>query len=368
MRCRNSARSLAGADVALFYYAGHGVETHGLNYLVPVDAHPHRRSGCICANDRDVGHPRPDGEIRHPDQPGLARCLPRQPVSGPWRAFDDRRSGTDARAGRDVDFVCDPAAQRLAGWRDGHSPYTSALADAMQRPGSGLFKTFNEVGLAVEKATGGPQLPWVSSSPISGNFYFAGKPAAGEPRQRAPPGTRADPDCSRGAAVASRTIRCAAISSPIATGWRRCPTIPGTPPSLPGVEVDKINVAAATAACNDAIARYPDVARFIFEAGRVATARKDYAEARRLYEQAAAAGYAMAMNNIGGALRGWRGRCRGIMPKRRAGTARRWTPASRSPWSISAGYMTTGHGVTKDYARSAPTIRDGGQGRRAGRP
>lgn len=29
-----------GADVALFYYAGHGVETHGLNYLVPVDAHP----------------------------------------------------------------------------------------------------------------------------------------------------------------------------------------------------------------------------------------------------------------------------------------------------------------------------------------
>ena len=31
---------LIGADVALFYYAGHGVETHGLNYLAPVDAHP----------------------------------------------------------------------------------------------------------------------------------------------------------------------------------------------------------------------------------------------------------------------------------------------------------------------------------------
>jgi hypothetical protein len=31
---------LVGADVALFYYAGHGLETHGLNYLVPVDAHP----------------------------------------------------------------------------------------------------------------------------------------------------------------------------------------------------------------------------------------------------------------------------------------------------------------------------------------
>jgi uncharacterized caspase-like protein len=33
-------KDLIGADVALFYYAGHGVETHGLNYLVPVDANP----------------------------------------------------------------------------------------------------------------------------------------------------------------------------------------------------------------------------------------------------------------------------------------------------------------------------------------
>jgi TPR repeat protein len=41
--------------------------------------------------------------------------------------------------------------------------------------------------------------------------------------------------------------------------------------------------------------------------GRVATARKDYAEARRLYEKAAAAGYAMAMNNIGALYEGGSG-------------------------------------------------------------
>ena len=39
-------KELTGADVALFYYTGHGVETHGLNYLVPTDADP--------ANDGDV--------------------------------------------------------------------------------------------------------------------------------------------------------------------------------------------------------------------------------------------------------------------------------------------------------------------------
>ena len=42
-------KELIGADVALFYYAGHGVETHGLNYLVPVDANPaDERETCSC--------------------------------------------------------------------------------------------------------------------------------------------------------------------------------------------------------------------------------------------------------------------------------------------------------------------------------
>jgi len=34
------SKAMIGADVALFYFAGHGVEIHGKNYLVPVDAHP----------------------------------------------------------------------------------------------------------------------------------------------------------------------------------------------------------------------------------------------------------------------------------------------------------------------------------------
>lgn len=83
-----------------------------------------------------------------------------------------------APVGTLISFATQPRSVSLDGI-DGHSPYTRALVDAMQRPGSGLFKTFNEVGLAVAKATQGQQIPWVSSSPISGNFYFAGKPGSG---------------------------------------------------------------------------------------------------------------------------------------------------------------------------------------------
>jgi formylglycine-generating enzyme required for sulfatase activity len=60
-----------------------------------------------------------------------------------------------------------------------HSPFTAALADVIRRPGLGLFDTFNEIGLRVKRTTGAQQ-PWVSSSPIAGQFYFAGLPAAKE--------------------------------------------------------------------------------------------------------------------------------------------------------------------------------------------
>ena len=40
---QNFGRQMQGADVALFYYAGHGVQVSGANYLVPVGANPTAR-------------------------------------------------------------------------------------------------------------------------------------------------------------------------------------------------------------------------------------------------------------------------------------------------------------------------------------
>src|SRR6201986_1823877 len=174
------SKQLVGADVALFYYAGHGVETHGLNYLVPVDAHPQDEADVFAQM------------VSTPDIPGrLQKSGPRinlvlldacrdNPFAGRGvRSTTGGLAQMPAPIGTLISFATQPRSVSLDG-DNGHSPYARALVAAMQRPGSGLFKTFNEVGLAVEKATGGQQLPWVSSSPISGNFYFAGKaePAA----------------------------------------------------------------------------------------------------------------------------------------------------------------------------------------------
>ena len=41
---RSFGRALQGADVALFYYAGHGLQVRGANYLVPTNANPEREA------------------------------------------------------------------------------------------------------------------------------------------------------------------------------------------------------------------------------------------------------------------------------------------------------------------------------------
>jgi hypothetical protein len=71
------------------------------------------------------------------------------------------------------------------------------------------------------------------------------------------------------------------------------------PPAAAGVGIAEIDVRAALAACDDAMKRYPNIARFAFQAGRVALATKDYHHARELLEGAAALRSDAAMVDLG---------------------------------------------------------------------
>jgi cyclophilin family peptidyl-prolyl cis-trans isomerase len=77
-----------------------------------------------------------------------------------------------------ISYATQPGNVALDG-NDGNSPFTKALAQAVRKPGAGVFEVFNDVGLQVKRMTGGSQQPWVSSSPIDGQFYFAGLPPGG---------------------------------------------------------------------------------------------------------------------------------------------------------------------------------------------
>src|SRR3984885_12199209 len=168
---------LMGADVALFYYAGHGLQLRGTNYLVPVTANPTRET--------DVDFQMVDVALVLRQMEGAGTKLNlvildacrNNPFAGRGlRASDGGLAQIRAPEGTLLSYATQPGNVALDG-ADGHSPYTRALVETMQKPGLDVLQTFNQVGLIVKRATGSSQQPWVSTSPIDGSFYFSGGPA-----------------------------------------------------------------------------------------------------------------------------------------------------------------------------------------------
>ncbi len=164
---------LIGADVALFYYAGHGLQVRGTNYLVPVTANPTRET--------DVDFQMVDVSLVLRQMEGAGTKLNivildacrNNPFGGHGlRAADGGLAQIHAPEGTLLSYATQPGNVALDG-DDGHSPYTRALVETMQKPGLDVLQTFNQVGLLVKRATGSSQQPWVSTSPIDGSFYFS---------------------------------------------------------------------------------------------------------------------------------------------------------------------------------------------------
>ena len=167
---------LQGADVALFYYAGHGLQMRGSNYLVPIDANPTREAD-VDFQMVDVGLVLHQMDSARLNVVILDACR-NNPFGGrSLRAVGGGLAQMQAPEGTLISYATQPGNVAQDG-AAGDSPYTLALAQTIRRGGLDIFQTFNEVGLAVKRATGGEQQPWVSSSPIDGTFYFGGAPAA----------------------------------------------------------------------------------------------------------------------------------------------------------------------------------------------
>jgi uncharacterized caspase-like protein len=166
---------LQGADVGLFYYAGHGVQVRGQNYLVPVDANPTREADVdFELLDANLVLRQMEGAGTRLNLVMLDACRNNPLASRGFRSTGGGLAQMDAPEGTLISFATAPGKLALDG-SEGDSPYTKALAEIIRKPGLDVFQTFNQVGLAVASATGGSQQPWLSLSPIKGDFYFAGK-------------------------------------------------------------------------------------------------------------------------------------------------------------------------------------------------
>lgn len=171
---RKFGARLAGADVGLFYYAGHGVQVRGSNFLLPVTAN--------LTKEADVRYELIDVSVVL-DEMTLAEsrlniiildACRNNPFGGRGlRSVSSGLAQMQAPAGTIIAYATQPGAVAADG--DGaNSPYTEALAKAVSKPGDTVFDVFNDVGVTVKRNTGGAQQPWVSASPIEGRFYFLG--------------------------------------------------------------------------------------------------------------------------------------------------------------------------------------------------
>jgi len=115
--------------------------------------------------------------------------------------------------------------------------------------------------------------------------------------------------------------------------------------------VNKIDVVAALNACAAATQQYPSVARFAYEAGRIASAQKDFDAARQMYEKAIALGSSAALSALGNLYEYGSG-----VPKdyTKALQLFQKSAAARNPNGMqNLGYAyENGFGVTVDYAQA----------------
>ena len=176
---REFGRSLAGADVALVYYAGHGVQFGGENYLLPVDAaleHPNdldfdavRLTAVLDRMERDdrvnivLLDACRDNPLHQRWSGGTARGL----VLGEGAGL----SQTPGPIGTLVFFATQPDATADDGEGD-HSPFTASLLDHIDTPGMEIADLVREVRRDVAAATDNAQIPWDQSS-LTDRFFFA---------------------------------------------------------------------------------------------------------------------------------------------------------------------------------------------------
>ncbi|WP_458097828.1 caspase family protein [Roseomonas sp. WA12] len=168
--------ALQGADVGLFYYAGHGLQIGGTNWLVPVSANP--------SGPRDIDFQMVDAELVLKQmqfaQTKLNIVILDACRNNPFGGRGLRTTGgglAEMRApqGTLIAYATQPGNVAQDG-TGANSPFSASLASTLVQPGLDVFRVFNQVGLSVKRLTGGEQQPWVSSSPIEGDFFFAAAP------------------------------------------------------------------------------------------------------------------------------------------------------------------------------------------------
>jgi uncharacterized caspase-like protein len=187
-KLRAFSRSLEDADTAVVFYAGHGLQVAGRNYLVPVDASLKTERDLdfetigldFILRQMEAGR---DGKTSivfldacrdNPLARNLARSMGTRSAS-----VGSGLAEVQTGVGTFIAFSTQPGNVALDG-AGRNSPFTAALSNRIKEPGKNLTALMIEVRKDVLKATSGRQVPWDHSA-LTADFFFL--PVASQPDQ-----------------------------------------------------------------------------------------------------------------------------------------------------------------------------------------
>lgn len=182
-------RALEGAQTGLVFYAGHGIQVDGENYILPVDAtlqdKTDLRYKTVSLSDLVEDTEAPgrtniyilDACRNNP----LSRSFQRKSRSAVGQGLARLSAGT----GTMIAFATAPDDVALDG-QGANSPFTTALLRHLETPGLEINQLMTRVRADVFSSTGEQQLPWTNSA-LLGEFYFLPGDGTPPPAPVAPP-------------------------------------------------------------------------------------------------------------------------------------------------------------------------------------
>lgn len=179
-RLGKTMHGMSAEDVGLFYFAGHGVQTRGINYLLPANAQVQLEA------DLDLEGVAADAVLRQMEEGERATRIVildacrNMPILRSWRSPEIGLARMDAPRGTFIAYATAPGSVAFDG-AGRNSPFTAALVNEMLRPGQPIEAVFRNVRRAVLASTEGRQTTWDSSSLFEPFYFVPPAVAPGEP-------------------------------------------------------------------------------------------------------------------------------------------------------------------------------------------
>jgi hypothetical protein len=166
------ADGMKEGGVAALYFAGHGLQLAGENYLLPMNLPPLTQKLV-----RDDAYPLQHAIDRLRNSGAqvsmiIVDACRNVPYGWGYRALEEEGlTALQPAKGMLIAYATAPGQLALDGRFGSHSPFTSALAESMRQPGMRVDDVFKRVRSLVRERTRDEQQPWIATS-LVGDFYF----------------------------------------------------------------------------------------------------------------------------------------------------------------------------------------------------